>query len=302
MRGVRSLLCGRRPRRRESRPWRRRPVGPGGAPAEAPTAAAPRRSCRASAPELGPTPRPVLRPRPPPVAQPRREPTGRETKRRRTESTRTNPRGTWSAAGTGARVRPDLSLRHAGRAATSPPGDRQCCDRPRSGLTADRMTHRHPGPRTVAARCPPRRVPIRRPCRPQHRSRDLRRCRPPHLSYRSPRLSQHRSTYRRWPPLQPWSPGHGGDVVRNAPPRSQVRPPGRCGGSHRPLPVPWAMVRLGSSAPSAGHRCRNGAPCLSPPRAGRRRSPGVRECVWAYVGLRRSAESCADKEAIASVA
>ncbi|MDH6136978.1 hypothetical protein P3T37_006409 [Kitasatospora sp. MAA4] len=222
-------------------------------------------------------------------------------------------------------ARSDPTRRHAAHAARSPPGGCHCFGRPRRAQAAGWVTHPQRVPRLALARPLPRGAPDRSRFPSQHRSPDP----PPRPQpYRSPRRpprhsTNHRSTNHRAPRsagrptaqptdrlrpplrprLRPWrSPGRDAGAVRTARPRQQVSPPGRCGGFHRPPPAPWATAMPGSSAPSAGHRCRNGAPCQSPPRAGRRRSPCVRECVWAYVGLRRSAESCADKEAIASVA
>ena len=70
----------------------------------------------------------------------------------------------------------------------------------------------------------------------------------------------------------------------------------------RPQPAHPVGPPPSRPVPSAGHRPRSVSRSSAPPRTDRCRSPCVRECVWAYVGLRHSAESCADREAMASVA
>ncbi|PBC77562.1 hypothetical protein BX265_2313 [Streptomyces sp. TLI_235] len=84
--------------------------------------------------------------------------------------------------------------------------------------------------------------------------------------------------------------------------RAELRHRGSPAGPARAADLPLGSGRAtgrGSPAPAPAVR---GPPWGGPrpqpcPQTGRHRSPCVPECLWACVGLRRSAESCADREA-----
>ncbi len=82
--------------------------------------------------------------------------------------------------------------------------------------------------------------------------------------------------------------GAGGERAGRDGPGAAGSRPGRCPASSFPrLPRTWPAVP----------RCCGSRP-PSRPGTDRHRSPCVRECEWACVGLRRSAESCADRDAM----